>query len=111
MSNLQDILPNLRQANNLPKALPIFHVSKSGRQGFNQIINDLSLIPSHCEVFEQCLLYFSYGNVFYSTGDKPNKDKTKFPICFLFNPKALSKINYYYPYDTGAAFYDKYVKT
>lgn len=112
MSSLQDILPLLRKPKILPGALPLIHVSKSGRPGFEQIIDDLSLSPPQnpCEVFKQHLLYFSYGNVFYDTGDKATRDLTKLPICFLFNPSALSEINYYFPYDTGAAYRNKYGK-
>lgn len=108
MCDLQNILPRLRQPKNLPRALPLIHVSKSGKEGFKQIINNLSLSPRHCQVFGKHLLYFSYGDVFYDTGNKPTRDEDQLPICFLFDPKALSEIDYYYPYDTGAAYFYKY---
>ena len=108
MYNLQDILPKLRKPNNFPHPLPIIHVSKSGKPGFAQIINQLSLTPSVCKVFKQYLLYFSYGCVFYETGNQPIRALTQLPICFLFSPQVLTMINYYYPYDTGAAQFQKY---
>lgn len=110
MSNLQDILPKLRKPKRFPTALPLIHVSKSGKSGFEQIINQLSLSPSNCKVFNQYLLYFSYGSVFYDTGNQPTRDITKLPICFLFRPIILPKMSYYYPYDTGAAKFNKYGK-
>ncbi len=108
MYNLQDILPKLRKPNNFPGALPLVHVSKVGKSGFEDIISDLSLSTGKCKVFQKHLLYFSYGDVFYDTEHKPTREEDKLPICFLFNPRVLSKINYYYPYDTGAAYFNKY---
>ncbi len=104
MCNLQDILLQLQRPKTFPAALPLIHVSKLG---FKQIVSDLSLSPNYCDTFQQHLLYFSYGSAFYEPREQ-KKELIKLPICFLFNPKALSKINYYYPYDTGAAEDDKY---
>ena len=108
MCNLQEILPQLSTPHPLPTTLPLIHVSKSGRSGFLEIINNTMLMPRYCQVFNQPILYFSYGNVFYETGNSPTRNQTKLPICFLFNPLILSEINSYYPYDTGAAKFQKY---
>lgn len=86
MCSLQDILPRLSQPKKLPGALPLVHVSKSGKSGFKQIINDLKLSPQKCKVFKKDLLYFSYGDVFYDTGNKPTRDKDQLPITnYLLN--------------------------
>ncbi len=106
MNLLQEILPKLRRPSRLPPALPLIHISKS--KYFKDIIKHFKLSTFKCEIFKKHLLYFSYGDVFYATGDKASHDKTKAPVCFLFNPKMLSEINYYYPYDTGAAQLRKY---
>jgi hypothetical protein len=101
MSRLQDILPRLGKPRKFPSQLPLIHVSTLG--SFAEIINDLHLRPSDCRVFKRDILYFSYGNAFYTTGNDPDRKQTQFPIFFLFNPQILSQIYCYYPYDTGAA--------
>ena len=94
MCNLQDILPRLEKPEAFPAALPLIHVSKSGKTGFEKIVNELSLSPRYCDTFQKHLVYFSYGSAFYEPRHQ-KKELIKLPICFLFNPKALSEINYY----------------
>ncbi|AFZ60231.1 hypothetical protein H6G54_08350 [Anabaena cylindrica FACHB-243] len=101
---LQDAIKNLEDNDQLPLALPIAHLTSAN--WLNQIAEEkMTLKPQYCKVFEKDLLYFSYGGIFH----RPSPGKPReLPIAFMFSPELLQHINYYYPYDTGAAASRKY---
>lgn len=53
-------------------------------------------------------MYFSYGGILHRHSNKPTQNATQLPIAFLFAPEVLDQIDYYHPYDTGAAASKKY---
>jgi hypothetical protein len=80
--------------------LPIVHVSVA--KWFNSIAGIGLLEPRHCPVFSEDLIYLFYGGAFYRSFAGLTKDASKLPIAFLFEPRVLSKISRFYPFDTGA---------
>ena len=92
----------------LPYALPIGHLSVV--RWFEEILQCGELTPKECKYFNDDLLYFSYGGILYHPPNAPTRDATRLPIAFLFEPKVLDQIDYYHPYDTGAAASEKYGK-
>jgi hypothetical protein len=90
-SPLQEVLP-----------LPIAHLTTV--TSFENIVNNGGeLIPSMCNVFNRELLYFSYGGVFHRHRQEPTSNLLIFPVALLFSPRLLTRINCFFPYDTGAA--------
>lgn len=92
--------------NDLPYALPIGHLSVA--RCFEEILQCGELTPKECKYFNNNLLYFSYGGIRHRHPDNYTYNATQLPIAFLFAPEVLSQIDYYHPYDTGAAASEKY---
>lgn len=90
-------------------SLPIAHLTSG--HSFLEIVKEKQLTPQHRKEFNGDLLYFSYGGVFHrldSSRDKDNKETTQLPVAFLFKPDLLNQIEYFFPYDTGAAAKGKF---
>lgn len=81
--------------------LPIAHLFSA--RTFDEIIVNRALEPKPCKVFDCNILYFSYGGVFHRYDSNPTNEATKLPVAILFNPQLLSRIDNFFPYDTGAA--------
>lgn len=102
MNTLDYVLKNrLDPCPSTIKPLPIAHLTSA--RSFNQIRADEAFKPQKCDVFNQKLLYFSYGGIFHRYGPHSTQDATKLPVAFVFKPTLLTKIDYLFPYDTGAA--------
>ncbi|MFS0519085.1 hypothetical protein ACEYW6_30920 [Nostoc sp. UIC 10607] len=101
MITLNEVLKSLPPPKSSVIALPIAHLTSA--RSFNEIIRDVAFNPTHCVVFEERLLYFSYGGVFHRYGHQPTSEPTNLPVAFVFKPTLLRKIDYLFPYDTGAA--------
>jgi hypothetical protein len=87
--------------------LPIAHLTTVA--SFERIVNDGGkLKPSKCQVFNKKLLYFSYGGVFHRHRQEPTQETDLLPVAFLFKPRLLDRMNYFFPYDTGAAYHRRY---
>ena len=87
-------------------ALPIGHLSVA--RCFEEILQCGELTPQECKYFNDNILYFSYGGILYHPPTTRTLDATCLPIAFLFAPEILGRIDYYHPYDTGAAASKKY---
>lgn len=105
MKNLDLTLRSLSD-DRWPMALPPSHVSIA--RWFTDIVDQGELAPRMCSVFNQALIYFFYGGVFYRTGDKPTRNAAELPIAFLFDPGVLKSFFRYYPFDTGALASGRY---
>ncbi|WP_146034060.1 hypothetical protein, partial [Nostoc cycadae] len=99
---LNEVLEKLESPPRDVIALPIAHLTSA--RSFGEIIDDEAFKPTRCAVFERDLLYFSYGGVFHRYGQEPTSEATKLPVAFVFKPTLLEKIDYLFPYDTGAAY-------
>ncbi|MEA5509461.1 hypothetical protein VB715_06765 [Crocosphaera sp. UHCC 0190] len=106
MTSLNDTIRDLKNPDNLPKPLPIVHMSNA--RWFPKICEQGSLQPGECPVFHQNLLYFFYGGAFYRSKKKVTQEPTELPVAFLFAPKLLDNVARYFPYDTGAAQTERY---
>lgn len=98
---LNEVLERLNSPPTDVIALPIAHLTSA--RSFGEIIKDVAFKPTRCPVFEHDLLYFSYGGVFHRYGQEPTSEATKLPVAFVFKSTLLRKIDYLFPYDTGAA--------
>lgn len=79
--------------------LPMAHVTSL--QSFETIKSN-GLNPQLCDVFKTNLLYFSYGGIFHRYGQS-STNNAQYPVAFVFKASLISKIDCFFPYDTGAA--------
>lgn len=104
-----------REFDHLPDApidvdpLPFCHVSRL--RSLPSILAKGSLQPTHCARLGRELLYFFYGSASFRTGDELTRDTNLAPIAFAFSPVALSRIDSWAPFDTGAAVTGKLTST
>lgn len=107
MCTLNHTLENHPMECSVKLSLPIAHLT-SGRS-FMDIIDAQKLQPQYRREFGCNLLYFSYGGVFHRLNSSRNQDDqetTQLPVAFLFKPDLLNQIEYFFPYDTGAAVHN-----
>lgn len=65
--------------------------------------------PTHCQHFEEDLLYLFYGRPAYRTEAAEFNDLSfNWPIVFIFDPNKISALKAVYPFDTGAFYFDLY---
>jgi hypothetical protein len=83
-------------------ALPPTHLTRS--EWFGVIVQKGQLEPHNCKFFNEKLLYFFYGGVFFRPASRFTPDELQFPIAFVFEPSVLTSFSRYYPFDTGAMF-------
>jgi hypothetical protein len=105
-SLLRELPPPPDRYRKTVQALPVSHLTSA--RSFETIIDSGKLEARLCKVFNQKLLYFSYGGIFHRYGSRPTNNAAEYPIAILFSPRLLSKIKFFYPYDTGAASENKY---
>jgi hypothetical protein len=98
---LEKLPPPPKEVQHRVIALPIAHLTSV--RSFDEILECVAFKPQHCNVFQRDLLYFSYGGIFHRYGAEPTEEATKIPVAFVFKPTLLKKIDYLFPYDTGAA--------
>jgi hypothetical protein len=96
---LENAFQKMPSPKRLPSALPIAHTSIV--RWFEGIVNDGTLRPMMCKYFKEEVLYLFYG-AFYQPSNKVTRNVSELPIGFLFHPAVLSKIERYYPFDSGA---------
>jgi hypothetical protein len=88
------------------RALPVSHLTSA--RSFEDIVDSGRLEARFCDVFNQKLLYLSYGGIFHRYGAQPTNNAAEYPVAILFSPGLLRRIKCFYPYDTGAANNKKY---
>jgi hypothetical protein len=91
------------------KSLPTCHLTKA--RWFEVIVRQGQLDPQPDSYFNEKLLYFFYGGVFYRPASKTYEEHIELPIALVFDPSALSSFSRYYPFDTGgmfSGFFDKW---
>jgi hypothetical protein len=107
MCTLNHTLENHPMTCPVKLSLPIAHLT-TGRS-FLEIIEAGQLNPQPRPEFDGDLLYFSYGGVFHRLPrDEDDEETTQLPVAFLFKPDLLKRIEYFFPYDTGAAAKGKF---
>lgn len=73
-------------------------------QNLENIINEKQLKPKHCRVLQDEVLYLSYGAPFYKKTAHYTKKPGDYPIVFVFDAKLNDSIDFYFPFDSGAAY-------
>jgi hypothetical protein len=99
-SSLEKALDRLNSPDDAPWPLPLAHLSIA--RWFDSIAVEGSLLPRRCKVFNEELLYLSYGGVFYRPKHLQTEKATELPLAFLFDPSLLDSVAASYPFDTGA---------
>jgi len=103
-SELENALESVKTSlhSPLPMALPPTHLCTA--REFADIAESGELTPTHCSVFDQKLLYFFYGGIFYRSRNSqhPTREAVRLPVAFVFGPSILPLFECYYPFDTGA---------
>ncbi len=104
MSNLSAFIAGFAEA----EPMPLFHNTSS--YSFREISQAASpdLIPTHCPVFDQKLLYFFYGRPAYRVTDSESDNIGYLPVCFLIKPDAIMSVERVFPFDTGAFHHDRF---
>ena len=105
MSNshsLEQVLLSLSAPPAALTALPTTHLTRA--EWFEIIIQQGQLSPLDDRHFNEKVLYFFYGGVFYRPPSRFTSDQLHFPVAFVFDPSVLSSFARYYPFDTGAMF-------
>lgn len=97
--DLNKVINELSNPSDLPLSLPIVHVSIA--KWFKVISDHGKLQPTKCDIFNEKLLYFFYGGVFYRSENKPSRLETELPVAFVFNPSLLNRVSRFFPFDTG----------
>jgi hypothetical protein len=82
------------------EVLPLAHLSKAKR--LSNIVRRGKLLTRHCDVFNDRLLYLSYGVPFYRPRNEFTENRDKWPVGFLFDIELVKNISRFYPFDTGA---------
>lgn len=83
-------------------ALPAAHLTRAS--AFGEIVKAGQLDPQLDTYFNEKLLHFFYGGIFYLPASMSLTEEIKLPVAFVFGPTALSSFTRYYPFDTGAMF-------
>lgn len=84
----------------LPCALPLAHLT--AWRWLDAILGSGRLEPRLCKVFDNKLLYFSYGGVFYRTSSLQTEATCELPVAFVFSPKVMDIVSRLFPFDSGA---------
>jgi hypothetical protein len=83
-------------------ALPAAHLTKA--KAFNEIVKARRIEPQPDSHFNEKLIYFFYGGIFYRPASVNLAEEMELPVAFVFKPTALNSFARYYPFDTGAIF-------
>jgi hypothetical protein len=94
--------------------LPLVHITRA--YTFDDIVRGDMLDPTHCDVFNESLIYFFYGRPAYRAKDGNNaRLEFEWPIVLVFDPEKIVAIKRIFPFDTGAftlkmyeEFFDKH---
>jgi hypothetical protein len=96
--------------------LPFVHMTRA--YAFDEMLDENALQPTHCEVFDESLIYLFYGRPAYRAKDGRNaRLEFEWPIVFVFDPDKIPQLKRVFPFDTGAfklklyeEFFDKRAK-
>ncbi len=86
--------------------LDLCHISLT--KHLKEIVNCDRLIPHPCKVFNENLLYFSYGAPHYRPKDCQTQNPLEFPLAFVFSTSILENMCSFFPFDTGAMSGDSF---
>src|SRR4051812_38517368 len=100
--NLEQTLLSLGAPPATFTALPTTHLTRA--EWFEVIVQKGQLDPRDDRYFNEKLLYFFYGGIFYRPPSRQTPDPLHFPVAFVFDPSVLTSFARYYPFDTGAMF-------
>jgi hypothetical protein len=84
----------------LPPELPVAHLTIA--RWLTPILNAGALLPRRCAVFDEDLLYFSYGGVFFRPDKRPTENASELPVGLVFTPEVLDRCSRLFPFDSGA---------
>jgi len=87
------------------KLLDLFHISFG--KYFKSIVKIGKLTPRKCDIFQDELLYFSYGAPFYKPENMQTENALEFPIAFMFKIEAFKTAIDFFPFDTGCIYSSK----
>ncbi|AWM14205.1 hypothetical protein DI487_10310 [Flavobacterium sediminis] len=83
------------------KNLPLLHTCDAYR--FRNILEEMILKPSLCDVFNTDLLYTYYGLPSYRVQlNKATNNPAHYMVCFILNSEDKSAFAKVYPFDSGA---------
>ncbi len=99
-SELEIALGAALPATSLPQELPLAHLTAA--RYLRGILDAKYLLPRHCKVFGQKLLYFSYGGVFYRAPKEQSENVTELPVAMVFTPEVMDACCRLFPFDSGA---------
>jgi hypothetical protein len=83
--------------------LPLIHTSLS--EHLKSFVSSHTLLPSHCKVFDESLVYLFYGRPAYRSnrGSNFGDPVALCPVCFVFKPRTVSSaLHRVLPCDSGA---------
>jgi len=103
---LEETLRSLPSPASWPMPLPLTHLTKA--KWFSTIITRTELEPQPDTFFEEQLLYFFYGGVFYRPAAMNMRTQIELPVAFVFAPSILSSFARYYPFDSGGMINGKF---
>lgn len=85
------------------KSLSLLHTCDA--HAFRNILEDLTLKPTLCDVFNKNLLYAYYGIPSYRVKfDKATTNPAYYMICFILNTESTDNFAKAFPFDSGAFF-------
>ncbi len=89
------------------ETLPLVHTTRA--KLFDKILDGETLNPTHCDQFEEDILYLFYGRPAYRTPAAVSKRlEFNWPFSFVIDPSKVKSIRAVYPMDTGAFALDLY---
>jgi len=96
-----DFAQRVRTAQPSPISMPLTHVTDA--YSFRAIMEDEALIPSHCSIFGENLVYLFYGRPAYrSVAERESSAIDAYwPICFVMKPEVVAPKRIF-PFDSGA---------
>lgn len=93
-------LASLGTSTLLPPELPLAHLTAA--RWLMSILDAGRLLPRSCKVFNEDLIYFSYGGVFYRTSKLQTENTSELPVAMVFRPQVLDLCGRLFPFDSGA---------
>jgi hypothetical protein len=97
-SDLERALAKIHSHVHEPLALA--HVTVGRYLG--QIIERGCLVPRHCQIFDDHLIYLSYGAPYYKPTARQTEDALEFPVILILDTQIRALMDFYYPFDTEA---------
>ncbi|MBY6059140.1 hypothetical protein [Leisingera daeponensis] len=87
--------------------LPLVHTTSL--YSFEDLCSEDRIDPTHCQHFNEKLLYLFYGRPAYRTETAEFNDLSfNWPIVFVLDPSKIDDLKAVYPFDTGAFYLGLY---